>query len=174
MAISTIFSDHFFEHSSLEMLSDFMRSNRGSMDPSLPEFDANGAAFIRSFHDDPSPRDIITLVRKARDGWFQKEINFHYIGPDGYRALVMVRGRDLEKKLFDLLRRENNLDVFFLEVYEGESAITNQIKKNHWYCVKDIFRCMDMAVQDRSIYERYLYGMSKVYAEDYLGKLAGT
>jgi hypothetical protein len=107
----------------------------------------------------PSWRDMLTIKKEAKDGFFKKRLNYHEIGPDGYRHSILERGANLDAKTFDAIRSIEDGDMYVVVFYEDGQRNQHVVRKDKWYVFYD----------KMLLAERELYGRSK--AQEFYDKL---
>jgi hypothetical protein len=135
---------------------------------------AQGPQFIEMHMKQPDWRDMVTLARKAKDGFFRKQLNWHSVGPDGVKSTVLTRGKDIGKREFDQFRKHLGQDVFVLDTYENGTLVSNQVTKDMWYCFFDIHVCEDRKAQPMRRPLAAINMESQRLARDYLLRLGQT
>lgn len=167
-AVSIIASDQTLDSRSLQSLAQSIRAHYARGEGKPLNFDASAVNYITSMLDAPDFRDMFTLTRAARDGFFSKQMNWHSEGPDGYSALVVTRGKEIPKAQFDAMVAENGPDAFFIDVYEGGEKSSTQVNKRVWYCLRDINLYLERQLSDNSEPKRLLTRAGRKFTLDYL------
>ena len=170
LTMSEIYSDHYYNDNGLQKLSVDVKSNRVvlqrergriSVDPSI-------YVLLEKRLADQSFRDMLTLVRRAKDGIFRKELNMHLIGPDGYESRVSVRGKDLDKSTFDAVRSAEGRDLYLSYHYEAGERNTAPVSKKNWYILYDKMKLVGRQVRGQSAYVALLDGIYDAMLDNYL------
>lgn len=170
LTMSEMYSDHHVNSGDLAKLTERVRNNRtvtagrkGTL-----ELDASIYSLLEQRLADQSFRDILTLVRKAKDGIFKKQINVHLIGPDGYQSLVRTRGRDIDKAEFDQIRSEGDGNMYLSYHYERGELKTTAVSKKRWYILYDKMQLVDRSARRQGAYIALLDEIFDALLESYL------
>ena len=116
----------------------------------------------------PSHRDPLTLRRGAKDGIFEKQLNVHEVGPDGYRSDVLTRGKDIDPAAFDAVRSSPDRELFVLLVYEHGQEQRQSVSKQQWYALHDLMLLQERRMKERSKLQRIYEECCQEMSEDFL------
>jgi hypothetical protein len=170
IGVSMVHSDHYQSQDTLSRYSQMIQRRYDEGDLAYESFNEQAEELIRSFVDEPSDRDIFTLQKYARDTFFRKQMNWHFIGPDGYETQVVQRGKDMPKREYDAFRKILGADAFYIRLYEDGQRKELQIEKPIWYAVKDIFRLIERKAKKEDRFIELLTLRSRRYTYDYLAE----
>ena len=173
MSVSTIFSDHYIPVDQLAQLRSAIRADVRARQKHNWAFDTGAITLITSQFDDSTWRDPLTLRREAKQGIFTKQMNWHFTGPNGYRAEVMTRGKELPKGDFDALTQKAGLDAFFFESYSDGQLQTKQVTNTVWYCMADIMTCIERVGRGASLEVTVLITKAEKFTVAYLKEKHG-
>jgi hypothetical protein len=169
------FSERGQYRSRLQELPQFIRKQVAALDAGIGEFVFDTSIFplVLKGLRGPSFRDLLTLKRLARDGWFFKQLNEHEIGPDGYVARVLRRGRDIPTDEFDALRFSGLRDIgdgdlYTLGVREKETLTRTRVTKDRWYAAYDLRTINARKTIDRPLLQKMYEETCLILIERYL------
>ena len=173
MSVSVICSDKVLDFGSLTLVASDIRSDFDSEDPHEWNFDPGAHTFIARRFDNPSWRDLLTIRSTAKQGWLQKQMNWHHCGPDGYYVEVVTRGADVEKSKFDMIFREHGENVFLADAYFDGQIRSNAIPKPAWYCMFDLMQFARRTLKASTYTEEILLIHAETYTTSYLNEKFG-
>jgi hypothetical protein len=164
LTMSEIYSDRYVNEAELKTLAAKVQNNRAVAESREGELfvDTSIYMLLERRLADQSFRDMLTLVRRAKDGLFRKELNMHLIGPDGYESAVAVRGKDIDRQLFDAARNTGDGDLYLQYYYEQGHRKTSTISKRDWYILYDKMLLVERGLTSHSAYVSLL---DKIYDE---------
>jgi hypothetical protein len=168
--MSEMYSDHHTNNEGLDRLTVDIRNNRAvaAERKGTLKLDTSIYILLEQRLADQTFRDILTLVRTAKDGIFKKELNMHLIGPDGYQSLVRTRGKDIDKVAFDEARSEDDGNLYVSYHYESGDLKTTTVSKKHWYILYDKMQLVERKASAQGPYLDLLDGIFEVLLENYL------
>ncbi|WP_413873279.1 hypothetical protein [Albidovulum sp.] len=140
---SILHSDYHQSRSSLEEHSAELRRRYVVRQPFWHKLSPSEIHHIFSFLEKPDGRDSLELRRGAKNTFFAKQLKFHFIGPDGYEARIVQRGRDIDKREYDGIARSHPTDVFLLSVYDHGKRDDRIAPKNIWYAMRDYYALIE-------------------------------
>ena len=83
---------------------------------------------------EPSWRDSLTILKTAKDGWLEKCVDGHFLGPDGYEHHILsFKPNDAIRKL----RANGDNDLFFICFFENGVQQDHEVTKPAWYAMYD-------------------------------------
>lgn len=170
LTMSEMYSDHHANDGALKKLVADIKNNQGvakDREGTL-KLDSSIYLLLEERLVDQTFRDILTLVRRAKDGILKKELNLHLIGPDGYQSLVKVRGKDLDKAVFDKIRSEGDGNLYMSYHYERGDLKMTTVSKQKWYILFDKMQIIERKARGQSAYLDLLDGIFEVLLDDYL------
>jgi hypothetical protein len=138
MCVSMILSDTFLSEQDLDRYGEKIARGLAQASAFQFRFDKNSIDFIASHFANPTWRDPLTLVRQARNGWLRRRMNWHTVGPDGYVAKIVTRGKDVSCSTYDAVSADSRTDAFFVIEPENTPSDAKAVSKAAWYCVKDL------------------------------------
>lgn len=130
-------SDHHRPESTLERISEQHKKRYEEQKPAFMRHSAEEEKLILSYFEAFDSRDMLTLTRNAKNSIFRKQLNFHFVGPDGYEAKTVERKKDISKQKFDAIRSVCGDDVFLVNSYLDGELRSAQVPKNIWYAMRD-------------------------------------
>jgi hypothetical protein len=170
LTMSEMYSDNYVDENGLQKLSTDVKHNQEVLLGQPGALRIETAVYMRLEQRlaDQSIRDMMTLVRKAKDGLFRKELNVHLVGPDGYESRIAVRGKDLDEKVFDSARSVGKGDVYLTYHYEAGKRQTAVVSKQTWYIFYDKMLLISRQGATRSAYLALLDAMYDEFLDNYL------
>ncbi len=168
--MSEIYSDHHASDEGLKRLTAVVKNNRevAKDRKGTLQLDSSIYLLIEKRLADQTFRDMLTLVKRAKDGIFKKELNMHLIGPDGYQSLVRIRGKDIDKAAFDRLRSEGDGNLYASYHYEGGNRKVTTVSKRDWYILFDKMQLIERQATGQSAYLDLLDGIFEALLDNYL------
>jgi hypothetical protein len=170
LTMSEMYSDHHATEEGLKNLAATVVNNIAVTKYRVGTFklDSNIFSLLELRLANQTFRDILTLVRKAKDGIFRKELNVHLIGPDGYQSFVSVRGKEMDKNAFDKTRGEGGGDLYMSYCYESGTRKTRAISKRDWYILYDKMLLAERQARFQSTYLNVLDKIFEPMLDNYL------
>ena len=170
LTMSEMYSDHYVDVDGLRKLSADVANNQRVANKELGSFRMETAVYelLEKRLADQSFRDMLTLVRKAKDRLFRKELNTHLIGPDGYESDVSVRGKHLDKKSFDAIRSVDDGNLYLSYHYDEGNRKMVAVSKRDWYILYDKMKLVERQAQGQSAYLAVLDAMYDIMLDNYL------
>jgi hypothetical protein len=138
--VALAYSDRGEYGTSLQQVSRLVRSQGTVMESGQGtfNFEPRLIELVQQAISEPGFRDMLTLRRAAKDTLLSKQLNLHEIGPDGYNAHVLKRGRDIESKIFDAIRSVGDGDLYVVVGYENGERRETAVPKDKWYAAYDL------------------------------------
>jgi hypothetical protein len=170
LTMSEVYSDHYYNDDGLQKLSVDVKNNQAVLERKAGSFRIDSSIYIllEKRLADQSFRDMLTLIRRAKDGIFRRELNMHLIGPDGYESRVSVRGKDIDKRTFDAARSAEGRDLYFSYHNEAGERKTAPVSKRNWYILYDKMKLLGRQVRGQSAYVALLDGIYDEMLDNYL------
>lgn len=170
LTMSELYSDHHVDDEGLLKISNVVKNNQAVVKDRKGKaiFDLSIVPIIEQRLADQSFRDMLTLVKKAKDGFLQKQLNMHLIGPDGYESLIRIRGKDIDKKSFDRIRSEGDGDLYVSYIYDGGHKRLNALSKRDWYIFYDKMIMVDRQLLGGNLYINFLDKTFDALLDNYL------
>lgn len=168
--MSEMYSDHYVSESGLQKLSADVKNNWTVLQERKGSINIEPTVYVllEQRLADQSFRDMLTLVKRAKDGLFRKELNMHFIGADGYQFDIAVRGKNINKETFDTVRSTDDGDMYLTYCYEAGNRKTTVVSKRNWYILYEKFLLVDRQVTSRSAYLVLLDGIYDTLLDCYL------
>lgn len=117
---------------------------------------------------EPDGRDVLELRRGAKNGFLSRQLNFHFVGPDGYESKIVTRGKDLPKKEFDSIARLGSMDVFLIRDNFDGNGQGRIIDKDMWYAIKDDFDLLGRLSKNKDKMMSAVIAMARHHTLNYL------
>lgn len=136
--------------------------------PAFFRFSAADEHKLSRFLAEPSGRDILELRRGAKNGFVRRQLNFHFIGPDGYESKVITRGKDIPKEEYNIIAKNGSTDVFLITTYINGDRKDQVIEKDIWYAMKDYFNLLDRLTKNESKMLLAVSAMARQHTLNYL------
>jgi len=170
LTMSEMYSDHHVSEEQLKDLAATVANNIAVAKDRVGtfKFDSNIFSLLELRLANQNFRDILILVRRAKDGILRKELNVHLAGPDGYQSLVSVRGQDMDKNAFDKARGEGDGDLYVSYHYESGIRKTRAISKREWYILYDKMLLAERQARVQSAYLKILDNTFGQMLDNYL------
>jgi hypothetical protein len=170
--MSEVYSDHYFKEAVLQKLSAAIITNHAVLeereDKNQFYIEISIYALLKSRLADQSFRDVLTLHKKAKSSLFHKELNRHLIGPDGYESHIAVRGKDIDKRAFDVARGTGDGDLYFTYHYDAGIRRLTAVSKRDWYILYDKLLLSERRLSGPNAYIDFLDGIYEKLLETYL------
>ncbi len=170
LTMSEIYSDRHANDEGLKRLTAVVKNNRNvakDREGTL-HLDSSIYLLVEQRLADQTFRDVLTLVKRAKDGIFDKELNMHLIGPDGYQSLVKVRGKDIDRETFDKIRSEGDGNLYASYHYESGNRKITTVSKRNWYILYDKMQLIERRASGQSAYLALLDGIFEPWLDNYL------
>ena len=170
LTMSELYSDRCSDEEGLRKLAATIKNNQKVAQylTGTLEIDASIYSLIEQRLANQTFRDMLTLVRKAKDGIFRKELNMHLIGSDGYQSLVRLRGKDIDKESFDKIRSEGDGDLYVSYHYDGGNRKISAVSKRDWYILYDKMQIVERQALGQSPYLNLLDKIFDSLLDNYL------
>jgi hypothetical protein len=170
LELALAYSDSGRYRDRLREVSRFVKQQKATMETgkgSMP-FDISMIKSVQHAIRNPDFRDILTLKRIAKDTLFSRQLNLHEIGPDGYRAHVLKRKRDIGASEFDAIRSIGDGNLYVIVSYDNGVRRQAAVSKDKWYGAYDLMLLVEREIGSRPKLQILYEELCRSWIEEHL------